>query len=310
MSSNIEELKKMAKFHKYFWNGLFVALYEPHRKRYPVVSLAVPGGKYFIPMSESTIKNYLTCKTRMNYDTFLVFCHGIKIDIEKKRILELMPYIERAGAYLDEMVFSGKISRSKTKRQQVFSHADALSDEGHLWEKQLVQDEKERAEMMELFSNLSQEELSLLYQVADGYPFTCEWDDRFMDCYCRLNENGKSIFREALDNERKRWNISYHDEFCGFCRDMALSPVTLMQDATPEMLYGKLEKADFYFQPEDAQNLLKYRNAEPDTWQTLNAFHQLIFSYPEENIEGQTFTEQESLLIFLYWLISVPSLCR
>lgn len=220
MSSNIEELKKMAKFHKYFWNGLFVALYEPHRKRYPVVSLAVSGGKNFIPMSESAIKNYLACKTRMDYDTFLVFCHGIKIDIEKKRILELMPYIERAGACLDEMAFSGKVSRSKTKRQQAFSQADALSDEGHLWEKQLV------------------------------------------------------------------------------------------QDAAPEMLCGKLEKADFYFQPEDAQSLLKYRNAEPETWQTLNAFHQLIFSYPEENIEGQTFTEQESLLIFLYWLISVPSLCR
>lgn len=131
-----------------------------------------------------------------------------------------------------------------------------------------------------------------------------------MECYCRLNENGKSIFREALGNERKKWNVSYHDEFCDFCREMALSPVTIMQDATPETLCGKLEKSDFYFQPEDAQNLLKYRNAEPEIWQTLEAFHQLILSYPEENITGQTFTEQESLLILLYWLADIPSLCK
>lgn len=310
MSSTIEELKNSAKFHEYFWNGLFVALYEPLRDKYPIVSLTVTGGRYYITASETTIKNYLSCKTRMDFDCFLEFCHGIKIDIEKKRFLEILPYVNRAFAYLAEQDFSDKVSRSKNVRRDIFSKADTLSDDDHIWERQLAQDEKERAEMIELFSSLSQEELSLLYQVADGYPFTCGWDDNFMDCYCRLNVNGKSIFHEALDNERKKWDVSYHDEFCDFCRKMAVSTVTTLQDANPETLCSKLESTDYYFQLEDAQNLLKYRNAEPETWHTLEAFHQLILSYPEENIAGQTFTEQESLLIFLYWLADIPSLCK
>lgn len=310
MSSTIEELKNNAKFHEYFWNGLFAALYEPHRGQYPLVSLTIPGRAYFIPASETTIKNYLSCKTKMDFDSFLEYCHGIKVDIEKKRFLELIPYVNRAFAYLEEQDFSGKASRSKVRRQVVFEQADNLRDDGHLWEQQLAQDESEKTEILVAFSSLSQKELALLYRVADAYPFTCECDDTFMDCYCRLNEKGQALFREALAVEQKKYNVSYNDEFCDFCRRMSAEDTPVIQDITPEMLYNKLNKADYYFQPEDAESLTKYRHAEPGTWETLELYHKIIFTYPEGNIEGMTFSEKDSLLIFLYWLIDIPSLCK
>lgn len=310
MSSTIKELQDSAKFHEYFWNGLFAALYEPLREQYSIVSLTVSGGKYYIPASETTIKNYLSCKTKMDFDCFLEYCHGIKVDIEKKIFLELIPYVNKAFAYLDAQGFSGKTSRSKKERQKIFSQSDALSDDGYLLEQQLAQDEQEKAEITKIFSSLSQEELSLLYLVADGYPFTCECDDTFMDFYCLLNEKGQGLFREALAVEQKKYEISYNDEFCDFCREMSVKNTSAIQDITPEMLYSKLNEADFYFLPEDAENLTKYRRAEPGTWETLELFHKIIFSYPKGNIEGMTFSEKESLLILLYWLISIPSLCK
>lgn len=85
MSNTIEELKSSAKFHEYFWNGLFVALYEDIRKDTPVLDLATGYNEgYQIFASETTIKNYLSCKTKMDFDCFLEYCHGIKVDIEKK----------------------------------------------------------------------------------------------------------------------------------------------------------------------------------------------------------------------------------
>lgn len=310
MTNTIEELKNSARFHDYFWNGLFAALYEPYREQYPVFSLTVPGRGYFIPASETTIKNYLSCRTKMDFDCFLEYCHGLQVDIEKKRFLELLPYVNRAFAYLEEQDISGKASKSKVRRQKVFDDADATMGEGYLWNQALAQDEEEKAQILKAFSSLSPEELSLLYRAADGYPFTCECDDTFMDCYGRLNEKGRSLFREALEGEHKKWNAAYSDEFCDFCRKMAEADGSALQDVTLEALYGKLAGADFYFQPEDAENLKKYCCDEPETWQTLEAFHKIIFSYPEGNIEGMSFSEKESLLIFLYWLVSIPSLCN
>lgn len=91
---------------------------------------------------------------------------------------------------------------------------------------------------------------------------------------------------------------------------MSTGDTLVIQDITPEMLYDKLNGADYYFLQEDAENLLKYRHAEPGTWATLEQYHKLVFSYPEGNIEWMTFSEKESLLIFLYWLASIPSLCK
>lgn len=111
-----------------------------------------------------------------------------------KKFLELILYVNRIYAYLYEQDFSGKASRSKTQRQKTFIQADYLSDEQRLQEQQLAQDEQEKATIIKTFSSLSQEELSLLYRVTDGYPFTCECDDSFMDCYCRLNTKGTELF--------------------------------------------------------------------------------------------------------------------
>ncbi len=231
------------------------------------------------------------------------------MDIEKKRFMELLPYVNRAFAYLEQQEFSGRVSRSKTYRRKAFDEADALMGDEYLWNQELVQDEMEKAQILETLRTLSSEELSLIYRVVDGYPFTCECDDTFMECYCRLNEKGRALFREALDVEQREMGISYHDEFCDFCRKMSVENPTFTQDITPEVLYGKMESVKYSFYPEDAENLIKYRHAEPGTWETLELYHKLIFSYPEGNIEGMTFSETDSLLIFLYRLAGIPSLC-
>ena len=182
-------------------------------------------------------------------------------------------------------------------------------DDGYLWRQGLAQDEYEKAEILKSLSDLSQKELALLYRVADGYPFTYQCDDTFMDCYCRLNEKGQALFREALV-EQENWKSSHHDELCDFCREMSSEPAPVLQDITVEVLRDKLEKARFNFCPEDVEKLKNYRHAEPETWQALELFHRVILSYPKENIEGLPFSEGASLLIFLQWLVSIPSLCK
>ena len=183
-------------------------------------------------------------------------------------------------------------------------------DDEYLWRQGLAQDEYEKAEILKSLSDLSQKELALLYRVADGYPFTYQCDDTFMDCYCRLNEKGQALFREALEVEQENWKSSYHDELSDFCREMSSEPAPVLQDITVEVLRDKLEKARFNFCPEDVEKLKNYRHAEPETWQALELFHRVILSYPKENIEELPFTEGASLLIFLHWLVSIPSLCK
>ncbi len=306
-------LEASARLYKYFWNGLFVALYEPIREQHTVVNLTTESAsndKFYIPMAESTIKNYLSCKTRMDFECFQEFCKGIQVDIRNMSLLDIVPYVNRALAYLEEQDFSGKASRSKTYRQRIFRETDALMDDEYLWRQELAQDEYEKAEILKSLSDLSPKELALLYRVADGYPFTCEYDDTFMDCYCRLNEKGQDLFWEVLEVEQENWKSSHHDELCDFCREMSSEPAPVLQDITVEVLRDKLEKARFNFCPEDVEKLKNYRHAEPETWQALELFHRVILSYPKENIEGLPFSEGASLLIFLQWLVSIPSLCK
>ena len=64
-SNTAELLESSARLYKYFWNGLFAALYEDVRKDNPVEDIASgnnPG--YLIPASPTVIKNYLSCKTK------------------------------------------------------------------------------------------------------------------------------------------------------------------------------------------------------------------------------------------------------
>ena len=312
-SNTAELLESSARLHKFFWNGLFVALYEPIREQHSVVNLLTQSSdddKYYIPTTESTLKNYLSCKTRMDSKCFKEFCKGIQVDVRNMSFMEIIPYVNRAFAYLDEQDFSGKASRSKTYRRKTFNETDALMDEGYLWNQALKQDEKEKEQILETFNSLSPKELSILYRVVDGYSFTCECDDTFMECYCCLNEKGQAIFREALEVEQKEMKISYHDEFCNFCREMAEVNSPAVEDITPGMLYEKMESVKYSFCPEDAESLTKYRYAEPKIWQVLELFHKVIQSYPEENIKGMSFSESTGLLVFLRWLAFIPSLCK
>ena len=79
------------------------------------------------------------------------------------------------------------------------------------------------------------------------------------------------------------------------------------------IILGIIEKDDGSFVTtglKDVEKLKNYRHAEPETWQALELFHRVILSYPKENIEGLSFTEGASLLIFLQWLVSISSLRR
>ncbi|MCI7169752.1 hypothetical protein MSB04_04915 [bacterium] len=308
-NQTVNELQKCAKLNKYFWNGLFAVIYEERRYEIPIGALtAGEDENYWIHETISTIKNYLSCKHVLDFSRFKEFCSGIHCNILDRHFIELLPLVNKAYAYLEEQDFTnGKVSKSKKYRQKILEQADMINDDTYMLEQQIAQDEWEHAKILEIFNDLTEKELSLLYLVADGYNYTHGCDDFFMEHFFQLNENGQALFKEALEVEYSQQNNSIDDEMCMFCRIMAVEKNTNIKAITPNMLYEKLEKIGFS-SPEDAQKLKNYRYAETDTWVVLELFHKVMLAYADENIEDLPFGEKDCLLILLNWLVDIPSL--
>lgn len=308
-NQTVNELQKCAKHIRYFWNGLFAVVYEEIRYEKPIITLTMGRDKkHQIFATSTTIKNYLSCKTEMDFECFVEYCNGISSNILDRHFIEVVPYVNKAFAYLEEQDFTnGKVSKSKKYRQEILERTDMLNDDAYKWAQQIEQDEWEHARILDIFSDLTEKELSLLYQVADGYAHTHGCDDFFMERFPRLNEKGQALFKEALEVEYSKQNNSVDDEMCAFCRTMANEKQIKTQAIIPDMLYKKLGKIGFDT-PEDAEKLKNYRYANSDTWIALELYHKVMLAYSDENIEDLPFGEKDCLLILLSWLIDIPSL--
>ncbi len=308
-NQTVKELQKCAELIKYFWNGLFAVVYEEIRYKKTIVALTMRRDKkYQILATTTTIKNYLSCKQEMDFDCFVEYCNGISSNILDRHFIEVVPYVNKAFAYLEEQDFTnGKVSKSKNYRREILKRTDMLNDDAYMWEQQIKQDEWEQAKILDIFNDLTEKELSLLYRVADEYVYTHGCDDFFMERFPRLNEKGQALFKEALEVEYGKQNSSVDDEMCKFCRIMADEKQTEIQAIIPDMLYEKLGKIGFDT-PEDAEKLKNYRYANSDTWVALELYHKVMLAYSDENIEDLPFGEKDCLLILLSWLIDIPSL--
>lgn len=233
----IEELKRDAKHHKYFWNGLFAALYEDVRERVTVAGLTTDSGSgYQIAATKSVISSYLACEREMDFDYFMEFCKGIKVDIEKKRYMEIAPYVNRAFAYLEEQMDIKKCSKSKKCRKAVFEEANLNMDENHKEAEKIALDNLKKEKILKAFSDLSKEELNLLYRVADGYEYILSGDVFFMEHYSCLNEKGQKLFQEALAEKQKQKAAYGGDEMCSFCKEMEEEKELCLRDITADVL--------------------------------------------------------------------------
>lgn len=308
-NQTVYELKKCAKLIRYFWNGLFAVIYEEIRYEKTITTLTVGGDKkHQIFATATTIKNYLSCKTEMDFERFVEYCNGISSNILDRRFIEVHPYVNKAYAYLEEQDFTnGKVSKSKNYRQRLLMRTDMLNDEAYMWAQQIEQNKWEYARIIDIFSDLTEKELSLLYRVADGYVHTHGCDDYFMERFPQLNEKGQALFREALEVEYSKQSNPVDDEMCEFCRIMADEKQTEMQAITSDMLYKKLNKIRVDT-PKDAVMLKNYRYTNSDTWITLELYHKVMLAYSDDNIEDLPFGEKDCLLILLNWLSDIPSL--
>ena len=308
-SRTVEELQKCSKLNTYFWNGLFAVIYEERRNEIPIGALtAGTDENYWIHETESTIKAYLSCKRVLTFSRFEEFCCSIHCDILDRRFTEIFPYVNKTYAYLEEQdLTKGKVSKSKKYRQKLFKQVDLLNDDTYLLEQQLAFDELEQAKILEIFSDLTDNELSLLYRVADGYSFTHGCDDFFIEYFHKLNEKGQSLFREALEVEYCKHKHSVEDEMCQFCQTMVKEKYDNLKTITPYMLYKKLEKLGFCTS-KDAKKIKMFRYAKSSTWTVLELYHKVMIAYSDNNIENLPFGEKDCLLILLNWLSDIPSL--
>lgn len=309
------ELIKCTELNTYFLNGLFAVLLQElqDEKKVSKTSLfSTSNSKYKLYISQETMKRILRCSKKLDFIDFAKLCKEIKNNILNKRLIEIKPYINKALIYLEQQDFTnGKMTKSKIYRKEILEQVSTPDSESYILEQEreyeLVQDEQEYKKIIEVFSDLTMEELSLLYRVADVFPYTQGYDSIFMEQFSLLNEKGQSLFREAIETEYNKQNSSVEDEVCKFCQIITRETETNILDITPEMLYKKMLDIGFC-SLEYAEEIKIFRNTNLNIWKILGIFHQLILIYANKNTKDLAIEECNSLLILLSWLVQIPSL--
>lgn len=303
-------LEKFSELSPYFWNALFVILYEPKRKEIPVDS-----GRIVNPLtklasaSKSTIHDYLACKRPLPYNEFVIYCKAINIDIYSPNFAALK-YGNSALEYLQTLQRDNTLNTKGTHRK------DVIADITFYNEDEYIEAQSERAwdyieqEILEHFTDLTCDDLTYLYQIADALTYADAYDTDFVKLYTKLNETGKMLFKEALVVESVEAPTTTDDKATALYKELSHVSKTITDtqlSVTPEMLVNKLRHISRY-SPEYASELCQYLYMDTDAWNTLIDFHKIMSTLSESNIPDYTFSERQSLLLFLNWLWNLPSL--
>ncbi|MCH5263402.1 MAG: hypothetical protein J1F42_10845 [Lachnospiraceae bacterium] len=298
--------QKCTEYNDYFWNALFAILLEPIRD---IRNLTEIGGD--IGASDTLLKYILSCKRKLVYEEFLRYCKylGCNIDFMEDSLWRSAPLLNKICAYLENVGEKNykKVSISKKYRQRFLAEADYFSGDNYLLEQELAQNESEQEKILEIFSDLSKKELSLLYQVADGFPYTNEYDDLLMEHYPQLNTVGQSYFLELLEVVESEHGTSNGDKFCDFCRKMSEETEIEQSDISPLLLYKKL--IDINFCTIDCAEILKkYRYVDKNFWSVLEKYHRVMLACSDKPLQDLSFSEKDCLVIMLRGLSIIPSL--
>jgi len=303
-------LEKFSELSPFFWNALFVILYEPKRKEIPV-----DNGYSTISLTEltyaskSTIHDYLACKRPLPYNEFVNYCNAINEDIYSPNF-EALKLGNIALEYLQTLFDDRKLNTKGTHRKATitnitFHNEDEFTEAQteHAW------DYIEQT-ILEQFKDLSCDDLTYLYQIADVLTYATVYVTDFVKFYTELNETGRMLFKEALNVESAETSALVDDEATALYGELSQISKTAGESSlsvTPEMLVNKLGHISRY-SPEYASELRQYLSMDMDAWNTLIDFHKIISALSESNIPDYTFSERQSLLLCLNWLWNLPSL--
>lgn len=308
MIKSINLLNEMSKEAPYFWNSLFIVLYEDKRK---IISIEDGRkGESLVQLtytSKSVLHDYLACRKPLSCEECIKFCKAINVDILSPNF-EALKYGNMALDYLKELKHKKLSSKGKLRNktiEKIESYNNdvrieyEIEESWNFLEKQIINS----------FDGLSITELTYLYQIADILLTIDIYDMDFIHFYTDLNSNGKTLFKEALAFEPIENSDLYEDE-CTRCyaKLSSISKQNITQSQkTAYDLADKLGEIGMY-SPEAATELCKFINMDSDTWDTLIKFHQKISLLTEENIGESTINEKQSLIIFLNWLWNLQSL--
>lgn len=303
-------LEKFSELSPFFWNALFVILYEPKRKEIPV-----DNGYSTISLTEltyaskSTIHDYLACKRPLPYDEFVNYCNAINVDISSPNF-EVLKLGNTALEYLQTLFDDRKVNTKGTHRKATITNITFHNED------EVTEAQTERAwdyiekEILEQFKDLTCDDLTYLYQIADVLTCTTLYDTDFVKFYTELNETGRKLFKEALSIESVEVPALVDDDATALYGKLSQISKTTAESSlsvTPEMLIHKLGHISRY-SPEYASELCQYLPMDMDAWNTLIDFHKIISALSESNIPDYTFSERQSLLLCLNWLWNLPSL--
>lgn len=303
-------LEKFSELSPYFWNALFVILYEPKRKEIPVDNgCSTVSLTELTYASKSTIHDYLACKRPLPYNEFVNYCNAINVDISSPDF-EALKLGNIALEYLQTLSDDRKLNTKGTHRKATITNITFHNED------EFIEAQTERAwdyieqTILEQFKDLTCGDLTYLYQIADVLTYATVYDTDFVKFYTELNESGRMLFKEALRIESAETSASVNDETTALYDKLSQISKNTAESSlsvTPEMLVSKLGHISRY-SPEYASELCQYLSMDMDAWNTLIDFHKIISALSEENISDYTFSERQSLLLCLNWLWNLPSL--
>lgn len=308
---NKELLEKFAKTTPYFWNALFIIIYEPLRKQIPVDR--GNSKKSLIELtyvSKSKIHAYLSCTQKMPYCEFWDFSKAIGIDIDSAEF-EALKLGNMALEYLENLENGDKkLSTKGTYRKKAIDNLNFNNSDDFMEYQNEIAWENIEKSILHHFKSLSSNELSYLYQITKILSYTNDYDIDFIRFYTELNTHGRMLFKEGLSHEYGEYIIDCDNETIQIFKELSRIPKTNNDSAlpvTPQMLVDKLGNISCY-SSEYANELCMYLNMDADSWNTLIDFHKVISVLKDNNIPELVINEKHSLIIFLNWLWNLPSL--
>lgn len=303
-------LEKFSELSPYFWNALFVILYEPKRKEIPIdKGSAVKSLIQLTYASKSIIHDYLACKRPLSYNEFIKYCNAINVDIDSPDF-DTLKFGNIALEYLQTLSDDRKLNTKGTHRKAVITNITFHNED------EVIEAQTERAwdyieqKTLEHFKDLTCDDLTYLYQIADVLTYATVYDTDFVKFYTELNVTGRMLFKEALSVESAETSALVDDEataLYGKLSQISKNATESSLSVTPEMLINKLGHISRY-SPEYASELCQYLSMDMDAWNTLIDFHKVMSALSENNIPDYTFNERQSLLLCLNWLWNLPSL--
>lgn len=302
-------LRQYAEWSKYFWNYLFIVLYDPERKRINVTGLSMKVG-----YSESRLHDFLGCNAPISEEVFYQLCEAIGLDVDK-----CWEYVKKSADMAMRLIFDSRdtdklLSKSSKKRSERIKQLSVYQDEQYDAEEERMLRNEEAFEnaILAEFEGLSAQELTCLYRAVDILPPTFYGHvEEFLRVYLELNDTGRALYREALEGQKTDSTDRYQDEMVVFLQKLSADEKKeVMPEITPQILSDKLsQNCPGYWEWDFARTMALFLKLDAEAWETLILLHRIIQENQDEKIQDVV-DFRDSVLLLLDWLWHMPSLIK